>query len=464
MTGSKLDTILSLDHRMVPNTTDEATTMEVMPFLEVEEPWPQSLWETIRNRKDGSATLQSAPILEVVLNNEFHPDNIQSLYGDAGTEIFVDMVDFGKTNNFDIILGQPFMRQLKMIQDWGYEQIYLRHKELVTKINMKNHSYRDVAKTPVQEFDSTTVNGKEVPAWMQTKAHVWMCGASDSGDLTKEECILERSVTDEAYIPEPFPEHLFEPFGWTQILSTLDICVNELTPTKFCDEEGYHLVTLQMASAILKSGSESDENEKLTRKVECKRIVDEISVIDIEKQLEDKFMDSLSEDHPLLDEDFPIIEADDERSSESESERKNTPQPKKFYDFLNQEPRRQERYRQRRSRRSKGKRNKPMPLVKDKMAPLGFIFFLMEGPNAFAIALSIAFPISLSSDKGSSSDGGSRIRGPWNLVLLIEGNTGGESSSSTLMAIVVQKGVLCRLDMATKGEKCKDALVWYAQE
>ncbi|MCO5563849.1 hypothetical protein L7F22_017498 [Adiantum nelumboides] len=249
------------------------------------------------------------------------------------------VVDFGKTNNFDIILERPFMRQLKMIQDCGYDQIYLRHKELVTKTNMKDHSYRDVAKTPVQEFDSTTINGKEVPAWMQTKAHIWMCGPSESGDLTKEECILERSVTDEAYIPEPFPEHLFEPFGWTQILSTLDICVNKLTPTKFCDEEGYDLVTLQMASVILESGSKRDEKEKLTRRVEWKRIVDEISVIDIEKRTEDDFMDSLSEDLPLS----------DERSSESESERKNIPQSEKFYDFSNQKPRWQERYRQRRT-------------------------------------------------------------------------------------------------------------------
>ncbi|MCO5551799.1 hypothetical protein L7F22_005301 [Adiantum nelumboides] len=138
-----------------------------------------------------------------------------------------------------------------------------------------------------------------------TNAHVWMCGASDNGDLTKKECILERSVTDEAYIPEPFLEHLFEPFGWTQILSTLDICVNELTPTKFCDEEGYDLVTLQMASVILESGLESDENEdQLTQRVECKRIVNEISLIDLEKQTKDEFRDSLSKDLPLLEEDF----------------------------------------------------------------------------------------------------------------------------------------------------------------
>ncbi|MCO5570124.1 hypothetical protein L7F22_023840 [Adiantum nelumboides] len=238
---------------------------------------------------------------------------------------------------------------------------------------MKDHSYRDVAKIPVQEYDSTIINGNGVP-WMQTKAHVWMCGASDNGDLTRKECTQERPVIDEAYIPEPFPEHLFEPFGRTQILSTLDICVNKLTPTKFCDEEGYDLVTLQMASVILESGSESDENEeKLTRKLECKRIVDEISIIDIEKQTEDEFRDSLSKDLPLLDEYFPMIEADDERSSESENERKKVPQLEKFYDFSNQKPRRQECYRQKRSRKSMGKQDKPMPLVKNKTAYLRFV-------------------------------------------------------------------------------------------
>ena len=34
--------------------------------------------------------------------------------------------DFGKKPNYKIILGCPFMRQLKMIQDWDYNYIYLR--------------------------------------------------------------------------------------------------------------------------------------------------------------------------------------------------------------------------------------------------------------------------------------------------------------------------------------------------
>ncbi|MCO5594112.1 hypothetical protein L7F22_048133 [Adiantum nelumboides] len=88
--GPKPDTHLPLEHRVVPNTTDKDTTMEVMPIPEVEEPSPQSLWETIKNRKDGNATLQSASIQEVVLNIEFYPGDIQSLYGDAGMEVSMD--------------------------------------------------------------------------------------------------------------------------------------------------------------------------------------------------------------------------------------------------------------------------------------------------------------------------------------------------------------------------------------
>ena len=36
------------------------------------------------------------------------------------------IVDFGQDPNYEIILGRPFMRQLKVIQDWGYDYLYLR--------------------------------------------------------------------------------------------------------------------------------------------------------------------------------------------------------------------------------------------------------------------------------------------------------------------------------------------------
>ena len=35
------------------------------------------------------------------------------------------IVDFGKNTNYKVILGRPFMKQFKMVQDWGYNYLYL---------------------------------------------------------------------------------------------------------------------------------------------------------------------------------------------------------------------------------------------------------------------------------------------------------------------------------------------------
>lgn len=42
------------------------------------------------------------------------------------------IVDFGKNPNYDIILQRPFMHQLKMVQDWGYNYLYLRQESAIT--------------------------------------------------------------------------------------------------------------------------------------------------------------------------------------------------------------------------------------------------------------------------------------------------------------------------------------------
>ena len=47
------------------------------------------------------------------------------------------------------------------------------------------------------------------------------------------------------YIPEPFPEHELEPYGWQDILATLDVCAN-VHATKHCDEKGYDIVSFNM--------------------------------------------------------------------------------------------------------------------------------------------------------------------------------------------------------------------------
>ena len=63
------------------------------------------------------------------------------------------VVDFGRRTTYDIILERPFMRQIKMIQDWGNNHLYLRHSNVITRVSIVDHSYKDVHETPIGEYD-----------------------------------------------------------------------------------------------------------------------------------------------------------------------------------------------------------------------------------------------------------------------------------------------------------------------
>ena len=98
------------------------------------------------------------------------------------------VVDFGKSPKFDIILGQPFMqRQLKMIQDWGSNYVYLRQPKAITRINLIDHSYQDVTKTPVEEFEAISLGDEsDVPSWVNSRSHKWKSGNSDKEGLNRD--------------------------------------------------------------------------------------------------------------------------------------------------------------------------------------------------------------------------------------------------------------------------------------
>ena len=61
---------------------------------------------------------------------------------------------------------------------------------------------------------------------------------------------------------KPFPEDEFKPIEWRGILATLDICVNETTPTVFCDEEGYNVIPICMIKVSHKNGLLDDTIHK----------------------------------------------------------------------------------------------------------------------------------------------------------------------------------------------------------
>ena len=129
-----------------------------------------------------------------------------------------------------------------MIQDWGYNYLYLQHDGVITRINLQNHQYRDVTYSPVEEFDSALL---EVSNQIYGRGkELWMCSTSCMG-LKPEEVVHDRVITDEAYIPVPFPEHLIDPQEWVHALATLTILCNA-KPIKFCDEDGYDVVPILM--------------------------------------------------------------------------------------------------------------------------------------------------------------------------------------------------------------------------
>ena len=71
-----------------------------------------------------------------------------------------------------------------------------------------------------------------------------MCSPSCVG-LRPEDVVHDRVVTDEAYIPIPFPEHLIDPQEWVHALATLTVCAMP-KPTKLCDENGYDVIPILM--------------------------------------------------------------------------------------------------------------------------------------------------------------------------------------------------------------------------
>ena len=72
---------LDLDSLVVPDSEED----ETMGVPKVKEDWPNQLWEAIREAKDGSLTLNSAPLETVVERSQPEGYELESLYGDVGS-------------------------------------------------------------------------------------------------------------------------------------------------------------------------------------------------------------------------------------------------------------------------------------------------------------------------------------------------------------------------------------------
>ena len=97
------------------------------------------------------------------------------------------------------------MHQMKMIQDWGYDYIYLHQPSATTCISLKDRSYKDVNYTPLRDMVSVIEKTNSLPSQLVHKEPVWLCEVEEELDRFKKEL--------NEYIPEPFLEHEFEPLG-----------------------------------------------------------------------------------------------------------------------------------------------------------------------------------------------------------------------------------------------------------
>lgn len=123
--------------------------------------------------------------------------------------------------------------------------MYLRHNNVITKVNLQDHTYQDVKHSPVQEFDSASFSliGKAMSS-IEDPRDVWLC---DHGqyfpEIGKEQMTIE--VEDEAYMPLPFLKDTIDPYGWSHILATLDTCTLP-KQTQFYDKDGYDVIPIRV--------------------------------------------------------------------------------------------------------------------------------------------------------------------------------------------------------------------------
>ena len=131
------------------------------------------------------------------------------------------VMDFGKNANYEVILGRPFMRQFKMIQDWGYDYLYLCHETAITRVNLTNHLHRDVTHTPMEEFDYASSDNSD-SLDEKDQENLWVCGASRKSIMTNGSKWC-KDVMDDAYIPIPFQEEKLKPAEWKKQFAMLDV-------------------------------------------------------------------------------------------------------------------------------------------------------------------------------------------------------------------------------------------------
>ena len=93
---------------------------------------------------------------------------------------------------------------------------------------------------------------ESLPSWLVHMEPMWLCEVDkEDGNLGMEEL--------HDYMSNPFFKQEFEPYGWHDILATLDVCANVHATNKHSNDEGYDIVSYNMVSIVM-----NDKNREIS--------------------------------------------------------------------------------------------------------------------------------------------------------------------------------------------------------
>ena len=64
-----------------------------------------------------------------------------------------------------------------MVQDLGYKYLHMCHEMAITRVNLKDHSHRDVAHKLMDEVNSSSLEASNYSHRLDEE-NLWMCGVS----------------------------------------------------------------------------------------------------------------------------------------------------------------------------------------------------------------------------------------------------------------------------------------------
>lgn len=117
------------------------------------------------------------------------------------------------------------MRQMQVIQDWGFDYLYFRYDDVTTRVNLEDFTYRDVMRTPVDDFDSfssgLTPNEASSSYYIE---NAWIFQSPTEATLAEDKYLTDKALQEETYTLHPFLEHLLDDHEWMHVLAALDTC------------------------------------------------------------------------------------------------------------------------------------------------------------------------------------------------------------------------------------------------